>query len=167
MFEPKIIAYTGTHGTGKTSAVLQTAHKLKLAHPGKTIGWVTEVARQSPWPINQASPPEGQAWIFASHLRAELTACARDDQVVSDRTVVDAIAYTRVLGYAELAAGMLALARQHLHVYQQIVFCWASNNYCYSDGQRTTDPGFRDAVEQQLIGLYKELGAWDSLIMVK
>lgn len=165
----KIVAYSGTHGTGKTTAVLRCALDLKLAHPGKTIGLVSEVARSCPWPINRQSTAQGQAWIFSTHLRAELEAARANDIVVSDRTVMDAIAYTRVLGYHDLAAAMLAMARVHAPIYQRIVFLAPDNAYCFADGKRChDDAAFRSAVNDELIAIYKETGLWASgVIMVK
>jgi predicted ATPase len=164
-----VTAFSGTHGTGKTTAVLRYALDYKMHQPGNTLGIVTEVARTCPWPINRQSTAQGQAWIFSTHLRAELEASRAHDLVVSDRTVMDAIAYTRVLGYHDLAAAMLAMARVHAPIYQRIVFLAPDNAYCFADGKRChDDAAFRSAVNDALISIYKETDLWASgVIMVK
>jgi cytidylate kinase len=54
------IAFSGSHGTGKTTHVLKKAHELKLQYPNKSIDILSEVARKSYLPINQNSTKESQ-----------------------------------------------------------------------------------------------------------
>lgn len=49
----RIIAFTGTNGTGKTTPAYREATRLCIAQPGKRIGIILETAAaKCPYPIN-------------------------------------------------------------------------------------------------------------------
>lgn len=152
----KIIAYSGAHGTGKTTAVLDRAAKLKREHPDKRIEIRTENLAFCPYPINADSTPDSQMWIFSHHLQSELHLITLFDLVVSDRSIIDVIAYTMAHGLTGLASSMLGLARHHMHHYQEVII--TTNNHHHVDGMRDTDPVFRNKVEDELINIYSRLG---------
>ncbi len=60
----KIIAFSGTHGTGKTTSVFKLAYELKMENPTLKIGVLQETARTCPHPINKDTTPQAQSWIF-------------------------------------------------------------------------------------------------------
>lgn len=92
-------------------------------------------------------------------IRAEIEAVQRYDTVVSDRTIVDAIAYTFVAGLHDLATSQLALARHHVDLYKRVIFRGiADNPYCKDDGFRHQDLVLRREVERRMLELYAELG---------
>ncbi|MFW5957777.1 MAG: AAA family ATPase [Desulfosalsimonas sp.] len=161
--EGRIIAFTGTHGTGKTTAVYREAARLCMKHPGRRIGVVLETASQCPFPINKQGSKLSQQWIFHTHISRELDALQHYDTIVSDRTCVDAIAYTWVLGFHALALAMQNIAAHHLAHYQRIIFRQAKNNpYCHEAPHReTTDAMYRAEVESELECLYNRLGAME------
>ena len=153
-----IIAYTGAHGTGKTTAALQKAELLKRKHPDKSITILTETAPLSPYPINLATTSDSQMWIFTTQIKRELDLLARFDMVVSDRCSVDAIAYTMAAGYDNMAFGMIDLIKYHLHHYDQIIMKTTErNNFCFADGIRVTGDAFRKEVERCLTEIYGAL----------
>ena len=154
---PRIIAFTGTHGTGKTTAAYAMAHKLKLQ--GHNVGLVQETARLCPFPINKRMSEKSQLWIFTTQIQAKLDALRRHPVVVCDRTIIDSIAYSDVAGFHALAGVMFNLALHHYKNYHTIVFKSSANNdYWYSDGIREArDAGFRRDVEAALLVRYEIL----------
>lgn len=158
---PNIYALTGPHGTGKTTEVYRLAHELKKRVKGD-VGLIRETARRCPLPIyrvGEVPTEEAQRWIFGEQMRLEIEESARHEVVVSDRTIVDCIAYSAVAGMRELTYGMVKLARLHMGIYKSIIFMGiAGNPFCVDDGERHQDARLRAELEQVLLNLYAELG---------
>lgn len=154
----KIIAFSGTHGTGKTTAVYKRITQLKLEYPGLMIGPHVENLVFCPYPINSGSTPDTQMWVFTNHIQAELHLMTCYDIVVSDRSAVDAIAYTMAHGWHGLGLAMVDMVKHHMHNYHEIIITQALNNHLHADGMRDTDPVFRSIVEDELIKIYGMLG---------
>lgn len=155
----KIIAYSGAHGTGKTTAVYELASNLKKR--GMNVGIILETARKCPIPVfsNVCAMPsvEAQQWIFTRQIQEEIEASSYYDVVVTDRTVVDCIAYTRYFGYIEMAEAMEYMARQFRYdeIHFKTVFI---NNFLVDDGFRNIDDtGARYAIEKIMADLYKRM----------
>jgi thymidylate kinase len=85
------LALMGTHGVGKTTLAYEICSLLKKAH--YNVELVTEVARQSPFPVNAATTVEGQLWILHAQIAAELDAARRAPHVITDRAVLDNYCY--------------------------------------------------------------------------
>ena len=85
------LALIGTHGVGKTTLAYEICSLLKKAH--HNVELVTEVARQSPFPVNAATTLEGQLWILHAQIAAELDAARRAPHVITDRAVLDNYCY--------------------------------------------------------------------------
>ena len=85
------LALVGTHGVGKTTLAYEICSLLKKAH--YNVELVTEVARQSPFPVNAATTLEGQLWILHAQIAAELDAARRAPHVITDRSVLDNYCY--------------------------------------------------------------------------
>ena len=85
------LALIGTHGVGKTTLAYEICSLLKKARCNVEL--VTEVARQSPFPVNAATTLEGQLWILHAQIAAELDAARRAPHVVTDRAVLDNYCY--------------------------------------------------------------------------
>jgi len=79
--------------------------------------------------------------------------------VISDRTAVDAIAYTFVAGFIELGKAMLELVKNHIKNYNEIYFkTLKHNNYLIENGVRDgKDKRFQEEVEVVLLDLYEKL----------
>ncbi len=155
----RIHAYTGSHGTGKSTAVADRTGRLKRLYPGKSIHPVMDQEAFCDLPINGETSPESQMWIFTRILNHELYLLNRFDIIVTDRTVVDAAAYTFAAGYESLASDMLSVAAHHMHKYERITFRRIlTNEFCHSDGIRETgDKKFRQQVEDVLLDMYISL----------
>jgi nicotinamide riboside kinase len=85
------LALIGTHGVGKTTLAYEICSLLKKA--GHNVELVTEVARQSPFPVNAATTLEGQLWILHAQIAAELSASRHAPHVICDRAVLDNYCY--------------------------------------------------------------------------
>jgi thymidylate kinase len=160
---PKIIAFSGAHGTGKTTAVYEKAAELKKSQTTE-VGIILETARQCPYPIcskeNAIPTREAQMWIFSAQMQAEMNAQRRYGVVVSDRTIIDCIAYTAASGMYGLAYAMRDMAVEYAKTaYKQVFFRnIIDHDYLVDDGQRNMAQELRKEVELALLSLYGELG---------
>ena len=153
------ISFTGTHGTGKTTSVLKTAYDYKLKYPNKNIDILTENAKHSPLPINKKATEESQLWIFTNQIQKEIAVLSKSDVLITDRTIVDSIAYTKRRGFDKLAEKKLELAKYYISTYNTIYLKLIKNNdYCFQDSLRVHDDStFRQEIEDILIEYYKQL----------
>lgn len=152
-----LIAFSGTHGTGKSTAVFEKAHRLKMDYPNKTINTITENAKHSPYKINKETSLKSQLWIYTDGIQKELYMNANYDIVVCDRAAcVDAISYTYCAGLTDLAESMYQLSKHHIGLYDHIYLKTISNNdYLFHDNNRdANDKIFRQNVEDNLRDLY-------------
>ena len=156
---PKIIAYTGAQGVGKTTSAYQTAAMVKIENPDKTVGVLVDVEAGCPYPINRECPEAALQWIFFTRLAMELEMAVRYDLIITDRTVMDTVAYTFHAGYRVLAEEMRYIARRHMDIYQSIRFLKTSSfAYNFKDGIRDTNEEFRMEVEDILLSFYQMAG---------
>ena len=169
----KIIACSGGQGTGKTTKAKQLYEKLKKANPNKKIGLVINVTRNAKLiklPINQETTIETQTFIFSEMISAHIAAAAQYDIVVTDRTIVDAIAYTALAGRRgaqnmitpsqmfQTAQAMIQIVQPLLFIYKNIHFCLQANNpYLRKDDCRDDDPIFAAEIEMHMLSVYQRL----------
>lgn len=153
---PKLIAFSGTHGTGKTTAALTHAALLARENPNKHIGLLTEIASECPWPINKKATELSQYWIFTRQMSREIEMMRHYDLIVCDRSIVDSIAYTAVMGFDALAIAMRRLAQPYIQHYREIIFRTAERNpyWCDNGARESTDARFRQDVEDELRRIY-------------
>ncbi len=85
------LALIGTHGVGKTTLAFETCSLLKKA--GYNVELVTEIARQSHFPVNAETTLDAQLWILHAQIAAELDAARRAPHVICDRAVLDNYCY--------------------------------------------------------------------------
>ncbi len=85
------LALIGTHGVGKTTLAFEICAQLKIA--GYSVELVTEIARRSPFPVNESTTLESQLWILHRQIATELEMISRAQYVVCDRAVIDNYAY--------------------------------------------------------------------------
>jgi predicted ATPase len=152
-----IIAFSGAHGTGKTTSVFELATALKKS--GIDVGIVLEAARECPYPVmsiyKDKPSDHAQQWIFARQMMCEIEASEKYDVVVTDRTPVDCIGYTRYAGYHNLANSMGSYIQHHAPRYHCVLFKFAHDNpYCHEDGFRNTDMASRMKIEELIMDSY-------------
>jgi len=138
------IGFTGTHGTGKTTAMYDLACLLKKE--GFDVNIVTEVARSHPahLPINLKSTAESQTWIFAKMIEKELE--ARGQIIICDRTLLDAFAYTYRIA-PETANAMMPFINHHMKSYNLLFYMEPNLDYLKADGIREIDPKFQKDIK--------------------
>jgi hypothetical protein len=85
------LALIGTHGVGKTTLAYEICSLLKKGD--HNVELVTEVARRSPLPVNEATTLEGQLWILHAQIATEIEAAARAPHVICDRSALDNYCY--------------------------------------------------------------------------
>jgi hypothetical protein len=153
------IAYSGTHGTGKSTKTFEKAHELKLAHTDKEVGIIIENARLCPLPINKKSTIESQLWIFGNQMAREIELSNIYDILVCDRTIFDAVAYSYVFGFNELAVRLFDLGRSFIDTYDEIILNTIEKNpYWFECGVRDAkDAKYREDVEITLKSMYLDL----------
>ena len=93
------IAFSGTHGTGKSTTAALEYHNQKIIHHGKSVILLCDLEALCPFPINRETTEQAQSWLFANQIQSEIQASSRFDVVVTDRTIIDIIAYTYVAGF--------------------------------------------------------------------
>lgn len=159
------IAFTGTHGTGKTTSMFNYAYMAKVENPTKKVEVFHENAAKAPKNlINKSGTEESQIWIFTNQIRTEIELTSMYDIVICDRTCFDSIAYGIYMGFENLANTMFELALKHLPSYNKIFFkSIQKNNHLYKCEHRDiTDLDYRQKVEDILLKLYKKTGITDT-----
>ncbi len=148
------IAYTGSHGTGKTSSVYKKAAEEKLKS-NRNIIILTEIARQCPFPINEKSTIDSQLWMFSTQLKKELDLSLCYDYVICDRSLIDYCAYAYFVNEI-LYNGMFHICNSFINTYDKIYFNLIKNNqYLIDDGIRNIDFKFQQKIEDKLFELYE------------
>jgi len=161
----RITAFTGAHGTGKTTAVYMAAAEHKVREAGD-IRIITEVARRCPYPVLRAGNleinPMAQWWIFNQQMAAELDAMADESvsAILSDRTVVDNLAYS-ILGDLPAADTMYELIESYIgdvDPYREIYLRPPNPLYLKCDSFRDTDAVLQQRIHDILVELYEDFG---------
>lgn len=152
------IAYSGTHGTGKSTSVFNECFNYKKKYKDKEVGIITEIPRKSPFPLNQQATVQSQWWIFSTQIKKELEFSNIYDIVICDRSIVDGIAYTYFIDKS-LSISFLDMAEKFINTYHKIYFKLVKNNdYLIDDGVRATDKKYQKDVEDKMLEFYYGLG---------
>ncbi|MGA8036274.1 MAG: AAA family ATPase [Candidatus Acidiferrales bacterium] len=143
------LALIGTHGVGKTTLAFEICSLLKKA--GRHVELVTEVARQSPFPVNAETTLEGQLWILHAQIAAELDAARRARMVVTDRSVLDNYCYlvNKFGRHAELEPWLA----WWMNTYTRLVGVPPGPDGLQPDGFRSDDRGFQGRIHEILMEL--------------
>ncbi len=140
------LALIGTHGVGKTTLAYEICSLLKKA--GHNVELVTEVARQSPFPVNAATTLEGQLWILHAQIAAELEAARRAPHVIADRAVLDNYCYlVNKFGRQPQLEAWLAW---WMDSYSLLVGVPPVEGGIQSDGFRSEDRAFQQRIHELL-----------------
>jgi len=155
------IAFTGSHGTGKTTSVFEYAHKMKLEFPNKRTGIFHENAARAPKGLfNKSGTDLSQLWIFTNQMQNEIALGYEYDILICDRTVFDSIAYSIYMKFDNFAEKSFQLAIEFLPTYDEIYFKRIETNDFWFDSKHreTSDIEYRYQIEDILMGLYKRSG---------
>jgi hypothetical protein len=146
------LALIGTHGVGKTTLAYETCSLLKKAD--HNVELVTEVARNSPFPVNAATTLEGQLWILHAQIAAELDASRRAPNVICDRSVLDNYCYlVNKFGRQPQLESWLAW---WMETYDLLVGVPPLPGGILPDGFRSEDRDFQERIHNLLIELLNE-----------
>jgi nicotinamide riboside kinase len=141
---PAKIAFIGSHGIRKTSALLAFAAEAQRA--GRSVELGREVVRDNPLGINEGATGEAQLWVLVSQIRQELELGRKADVLVTDRGVMDNYAYyLRACGGTDGFDAEL-LVRRWSHTYDLVVRL-LPDVALQADGVRSTSDAFRDEIE--------------------
>src|SRR4051812_23701408 len=144
---PAKVAFIGSHGIRKTTALLAFAAEVQRA--GRSVELGREVVRDNPLGINEGATGEAQLWVLVSQVRQELELARKADVLVTDRGVMDNYAY-----YLRACAGtdefaVEPLVRRWSRTYDLVVRL-LPDVALQADGVRSTNDAFRDEVESIL-----------------
>jgi nicotinamide riboside kinase len=151
---PAKIAFIGSHGIRKTTALLAFAAEVQRA--GRSVELGREVVRDNPLGINEGATGEAQLWVLVSQVRQELELARKADVLVTDRGVMDNYAY-----YLRSCGGMDAFAAEPLvrrwSATYDLVVRLLPDVALQADGVRSTNDAFRDEIEAILDRVLPEL----------
>lgn len=151
----KIIAVSAAQGCGKTNITYEIAGFLKKL--GKNTVLINEKARECPFPINQTAENRTQSWIAMAQALKELEHMDRYEYVIADRSVLDPICYSLVIGEQDwICNKLIDYLVAHIDRYYKSLYVLDPVAFSFntSDGVRDTDENFRMNVHDQMIALY-------------
>jgi nicotinamide riboside kinase len=161
---PAKIAFIGSHGIRKTSALLAFAAEVQRA--GRSVELGREVVRDNPLGINEGATGEAQLWVLVSQVRQELELARKADVLATDRGVMDNYAYyLRSCGGTDEFA-VEPLVRRWSLTYDLVVRL-LPDVALQADGVRSTNDAFRDEVEAILDRVLPDLVPADRLVTLR
>lgn len=141
---PAKIAFIGSHGIRKTTALLAFAATVQRA--GRSVELGREVVRDNPLGLNEGATGEAQLWVLVSQIRQELELAHKADVLVLDRGVMDNFAYYfRACGGVD-RFGVEPLVRSWSATYDLVVRLLPDVEL-QADGVRSTSDAFRNEIE--------------------
>ncbi len=141
---PAKVAFIGSHGIRKTSALLAFAAEVQRA--GRSVELGREVVRDNPLGINEGATGEAQLWVLVSQIRQELELAPKANVLATDRGVMDNYAYyLRACGGTD-AFDAEPLVRRWSQTYDLVVRL-LPDVALQADGVRSTSDAFRDEIE--------------------
>jgi thymidylate kinase len=146
------IAFIGTHGVGKTTLAYELCNELKKQH--LDVGFIDEIARRCPFPINEETSLEAQTWILATTIARELEMNKIYPNIICDRSVLDNYVYLyHKFGHIP---ELHALTVYWVRTYDLLFKVPFSRKYLRPDGIRSTDLEFQEAIDLKLVDLLRE-----------
>lgn len=147
-------AFIGTHGVGKTTLAYGLAMRLKQL--GANVGFLEEVARRCPFPINEETSLEAQSWILMETIRREIELTQVYPDLVCDRSALDNYCYLE-LRFGRKPA-LFGLVDYWARTYDVLYKVPIRPELLQDDGTRSTDRAFQEAIDELLDRLLGEAG---------
>ena len=154
----KIIAFSSTHGTGKSSLAYMLAAKMKLA--GHNVVVLDELARKCPFKINKDAGDKTEPWIICKQITEELELIDKVDYLIVDRSVFDSYVYNMVLNMRHtMCSKLITYIEEHVKAYYKMIYVpdKDSFNFQLADGVRDLDIDFRDKVFTAMVTMYESI----------
>jgi nicotinamide riboside kinase len=142
--KPAKVAFVGSHGIRKTTAVHAFANTMQRA--GRSVEHGREVVRDNPLGINESATGEAQLWVIVSQIRMELRLAPKAEVLVLDRGVMDNFAYYLRACGGQDPFSIEPLVEKWSATYDMVVRL-APDIALRSDGVRSTSDAFRDEIE--------------------
>ena len=161
---PAKIAFIGSHGIRKTTALLAFAAEVQRA--GRSVELGREVVRDNPLGINEGATGEAQLWVLVSQIRQELELSRKADVLATDRGVMDNYAYYLRACGGEDEFDVYPLVRRWSRTYDLVVRL-LPDVALQADGVRSTNDAFRDEVEAILDRVLPELVPDDRQVVLR
>ena len=161
---PAKIAFVGSHGIRKTSALLAFAAVVQRA--GRSVELGREVVRDNPLGINERATGEAQLWVLVSQIRQELELARKADILVLDRGVMDNYAYYLRANGGQDRFAVEPLVARWSETYDLVVRL-LPDIALQADGVRSTNDAFRDEVETILDEVIPRFVAAERLITLR
>lgn len=148
------IAIIGTHGIGKTTLAYMLAAKAQKK--GYSVSVIQEVARMSPFPLNDDFTVDSAQWIITSQINRELNAKAsKVNCLICDRSAYDPICYLDAGSHQNDSYEKIRLyAEEWLKTYDKILFVIPDGVKLSDDGFRSLDAEFQNKVHEEFQKLY-------------
>ena len=146
------IAFIGTHGVGKTTLAYELCNELKKQH--LDVGFIDEIARRCPFPINEGTSLEAQTWILTTTISRELELNKIYPNIICDRSVLDNYVYLfHKFGHV---AELHGLVRYWVRTYDLLFRVPVTREYLQPDGVRSVAFEFQEMIDEKLIQLLKQ-----------
>lgn len=146
----KKIGIMGTHGTGKTTLAMRMASDEKTAYPHLTVTLLPEVARAAPGVLNEEATLKTQKWIHYTQYTREIENEKGSDVLVCDRTILDSLCYSYVLGYERFVRDSMKNAINWLKTEYTELYL-RTGDKPYDDGVRSADTRFAKNVQDTFL----------------
>jgi adenylate kinase family enzyme len=148
------IAFIGTHGVGKTTLTYELCTRLKKLN--LDVGYIEELARRCPFPINEDTSLEAQTWILATTITKEIELSRIYRHTICDRSILDNYAYLfHKFGHV---TALYNLVRYWVGTYDLLIRVAINDAYLSPDGVRSVDRTFQSNIDEKIGLLLAETG---------
>ncbi|PIR03323.1 MAG: hypothetical protein COV60_01010 [Candidatus Magasanikbacteria bacterium CG11_big_fil_rev_8_21_14_0_20_43_7] len=146
------IAIVGTHSTGKTTLV----HALTsmLAYKRYSPILLREYARECPYPINERTSLQAQQWIQDEQEKNEQHYITRESWVVSDRCMLDNLAYMQCVAGGRDITHAITKAVEGVMRYDLVFKTQMLDLPATDDRVRSVDSAFRKKIDEYITALF-------------
>ena len=161
----KIVAISGTHGTGKSTIAYSLCTKLKMKGLNTLV--LDELARKCPFPINKEAGVITPRWLICKQMVEEIELQRQCDYVIADRSVFDAYCYDLAIhGNDSSVASYANVIGDHITTFYKAIYVpnIHTHNFQIADGVRDMDKEFRQQVNDTILGVYKEFNIKHTII---
>jgi nicotinamide riboside kinase len=150
------IAIIGSHSTGKTTILRALVDTLSSKNIPLII--VDELARRCPFPINEATSYEAQAWIQHEQIEEETKqeqASSPETIIICDRSTLDNFAYFKRACPTQDLSSFEQQAIAHMTTYDAVFKTTMLDVEAKADGVRSIDQAFRTEIDQAITHLFE------------
>jgi thymidylate kinase len=146
------IAFIGTHGIGKTTLTYELCTRLKKLD--MDVGFIEELARRCPFPINEGTSLEAQTWILTMTITKEIEHTKVYQHIICDRSVLDNYAYLyNKFGHVR---ELYELIKYWVRTYDLLIKVPINELYLRPDGVRSIDRSFQQAIDGRIDELLQD-----------